>query len=116
MIVEIVAGALTIILVAALFVLYKFNSSKNYWPRRGIKVATFPSMFPMGNSINTSFPALFSRANKWDLAQEQVCDPTFLQCYVFISEVIKIASAASALGDTKRHPRFIFWCTKVWIL
>ena len=72
MIVEFILGALTAIGVTALFVLYKFNSCKNYWPRRGIKVATFPSMFPMGNSINTSFPALFSLANKWDLAQEQV--------------------------------------------
>ena len=72
MIAEIVLGVLTVLGLTTLCLLFKFNSSKNYWPRRGIKVATFPSMFPMGNSVSTCFSALFSRANKWDLAQKQV--------------------------------------------
>ena len=69
---EIILGILTLWVSIALYLLFKFNSCKNYWPKRGIKVATFPSMFPMGNSVSTCFSALFSLANKWDLAQEQV--------------------------------------------
>ena len=71
MIVEAALGILTLGLSLALFLLFKLKSCRDYWPRRGVKAATFPSMFPMGNSVNTCFTALFSRANKWDLAQEQ---------------------------------------------
>ena len=71
MIVEATLGILTLGLSLALFLLFKLKSCRDYWPRRGVRAATFPSMFPMGNSVNTCFTALFSRANKWDLAQEQ---------------------------------------------
>ena len=71
MIVEATLGILTFGLSLALFLLFKLKSSRDYWPRRGVKAATFPSMFPMGNSVQTCYTALFSRANKWDLAQEQ---------------------------------------------
>ena len=89
MIVEAALGILTFGLALALFLLFKLKSSRDYWPRRGVKAATFPSMFPMGNSVQTCYTALFSRANKWDLAQEQA----------MMSHVIMIFNSSRNLGS-----------------
>ena len=50
MIVEIVLAFMSLVLLFALNLVWRVHSMKNYWLKRGIRVPTYPPLFPFGNS------------------------------------------------------------------
>ena len=49
----------------------KFRRQLEYWPRRGVAVAKYPSSFPFGNNPGSSFQFLLKRESLTDIVRKQ---------------------------------------------
>ena len=47
---ETVLGVVSLVGLGILLLARKLRAMRNYWPERGVKTPTYPSMFPWGNS------------------------------------------------------------------
>lgn len=68
MIVELVIG---IIILVILGYWYKYRKNAGFWTKQGVKVATYPSAHPLGNSVTFCLDTLFGRKNMVEMCIKQ---------------------------------------------
>ena len=71
MILEILLGILCLLGLLILRMYRWTKEGKNYWQERGIRVPSYPPMFPMGNAVTSNIRVLFGRENQTDIALKQ---------------------------------------------
>ena len=71
MILEILLGILGLLGLLMLRMYRWTKKGKNYWQERGIRVPSYPSMFPFGNAVPSNIKVLFGRENQSDIALKQ---------------------------------------------
>ena len=81
MILEVALGILGLVGLLILRMYYWTKKGKNYWQERGIRVPSYPSMFPMGNAITSNFRVLFGRENQSAVAIKQYNELYEDKCY-----------------------------------
>ena len=81
MILEVALGVIALLGFLLLRLYNVIKRNKSYWQERGIRVPSYPSMFPMGNAITTNFRVLFGRENQYDVAMKQYNEMYEDKCY-----------------------------------
>ena len=71
MIPEVLLGILGLLGLLVLRMYRWTKKGKNYWQERGIRVPSYPSMFPTGNAVPSNIRVLFGRENQNDVALKQ---------------------------------------------
>ena len=71
MIAEIIIGILCLLGLLMLRMYQWTSKGKNYWQERGIRVPSYPSLFPTGNAVTSNIKVLFGRENQYDIAIKQ---------------------------------------------
>ena len=71
MILEILLGILGLLGLLLLRIYSWAKRGGNYWQERGIRVPSYPSMFPTGNAVPSNIRVLFGRENQNDVALKQ---------------------------------------------